>query len=248
MGKSRLPFLLEKKKKKKKAQAALFHIQTMKTNFFLPLLSTLQYGLKAAFSEIERLHHEVTSAGNPIMMSLKTRYVVKGIQKETTINSVVSIATDSAGTITKVEDRWDGSLPDSSIANVSTVWQLASPFWWANYTFAWAWWTASWAWWSTPWLVRTAMAVVTTPFFPLRGECCCADLLFFLRTGFPSTQRSQRPKNGRRSEERRGGRKDGKPMRLTKSSSMDLSCMRKRLRHLSPTINLYLPRISSRCS
>ncbi|KAK0664828.1 hypothetical protein DIS24_g166 [Lasiodiplodia hormozganensis] len=75
------------------------------------------YGLKAAFSEIERLHHEVTSAGNPILMSLKTRYVVKGIQKETTINSVVSIATDSAGTITKVEDRWDGSLPDSSIAN-----------------------------------------------------------------------------------------------------------------------------------
>ncbi|KAB2570896.1 hypothetical protein DBV05_g10399 [Lasiodiplodia theobromae] len=87
------------------------------TNLFLSLLSPLQYGLKAAFSEIERLHHEVTSAGNPILMSLKTRYVVKGIQKETTINSVVSIATDSAGTITKVEDRWDGSLPDSSIAN-----------------------------------------------------------------------------------------------------------------------------------
>ncbi|GME47408.1 hypothetical protein GTA08_BOTSDO11653 [Neofusicoccum parvum] len=75
------------------------------------------YGLQTAFSEIERLSHEVTSSGNPITMSLKTRYVVKGIKKETTINSVVNISTDSAGKITKVEDRWDGSLPESGIAN-----------------------------------------------------------------------------------------------------------------------------------
>ncbi|KAF4312677.1 hypothetical protein GTA08_BOTSDO11653 [Botryosphaeria dothidea] len=75
------------------------------------------YGLQTAFSEIERLHHEVTSAGNPITMSLKTRYVVKGIKKETTINSIVNISTDSAGKITKVEDKWDGNLPESSIAN-----------------------------------------------------------------------------------------------------------------------------------
>lgn len=75
------------------------------------------YGLQTAFSEIERLHHEVTSAGNPITMSLKTRYVVKGIKKETTINSIVNISIDSAGKITKVEDKWDGNLPESSIAN-----------------------------------------------------------------------------------------------------------------------------------
>lgn len=96
----------------------------------------------------------MTSAGNPITMSLKTRYVVKGIKKETTINSIVNISIDSAGKITKVEDKWDGNLPESSIANVSSFWQLASPIFWANYTFSWAWWGASRVWWSAPWLVR----------------------------------------------------------------------------------------------
>ena len=43
------------------------------------------YGLAKAFSEIERLSHEVTSAGNPIVLDMKTRYVVKGIGKEQTI-------------------------------------------------------------------------------------------------------------------------------------------------------------------
>jgi hypothetical protein len=45
------------------------------------------YGLQTAFSEIERLHHSVTSAGNPITMDLKTRYKVKGIGKEAVIES-----------------------------------------------------------------------------------------------------------------------------------------------------------------
>jgi hypothetical protein len=75
------------------------------------------YGLQSAFSEIERLHHEVKDAGNPILMDLKTRYVIKGIGKEQTIQSVVAIHTDGEGKITKVEDKWDGKLPDSSIAN-----------------------------------------------------------------------------------------------------------------------------------
>ncbi|KAK8215449.1 hypothetical protein M8818_002070 [Zalaria obscura] len=75
------------------------------------------YGLQTAFSEIERLNHEVTSSGNPISMNLKTRYVVKGIGKEQTISSVVNIFTDKDGKISKVEDKWDGKLPESSIAN-----------------------------------------------------------------------------------------------------------------------------------
>ena len=75
------------------------------------------YGLQSAFSEIERLHHEVTDAGNPILMNLKTRYVIKGIGKEQTIQSVVAIHTDAEGKISKVEDKWDGKLPDSAIAN-----------------------------------------------------------------------------------------------------------------------------------
>ncbi|CAF9912394.1 hypothetical protein IMSHALPRED_000304 [Imshaugia aleurites] len=75
------------------------------------------YGLQAAFSEIERLHHEVTSSGNPITMDLRTRYVVKGIGKEQTIDSKINIFHE-AGKITKVEDKWDGKLPDSSFQNV----------------------------------------------------------------------------------------------------------------------------------
>ncbi|KAF2643538.1 hypothetical protein P280DRAFT_394198 [Massarina eburnea CBS 473.64] len=75
------------------------------------------YGLQSAFSQIERLHHSVTDAGNPILMDLKTRYVIKGINKEQTIQSVVAIHLDEQGKVRKVEDKWDGKLPDSSIAN-----------------------------------------------------------------------------------------------------------------------------------
>ncbi|MCJ1284463.1 hypothetical protein MMC26_003795 [Xylographa opegraphella] len=77
------------------------------------------YGLQTAFSEIERLHHEVTDAGNPIKMDLKTRYVVKGIGKEQTISSKIQIYLDkSTGKITEVQDKWDGKLPDSSFTNI----------------------------------------------------------------------------------------------------------------------------------
>jgi hypothetical protein len=76
------------------------------------------YGLQTAFSEIERLSHEVTSAGDPIEMDLKTRYVIKGINKEQTIQSKVLIFTED-DRITKVQDKWDGKLPEGGIQNVS---------------------------------------------------------------------------------------------------------------------------------
>ena len=76
------------------------------------------YGLQTAFSEIERLHHEVKSAGNPIEMDLKTKYVVKGVGAEKVMESVVRIFTDGER-IAKVEDRWNGNLPDGAVANVS---------------------------------------------------------------------------------------------------------------------------------
>ncbi|TKA77950.1 hypothetical protein B0A49_03629 [Cryomyces minteri] len=97
------------------------------------------YGLQSAFSEIERLHHQVTSAGNPISMELKTRYVVKGIGKEQTISSIVNIFVDGQGKIQKVEDKWDGKLPESGIANVS----LTSPYTWYRYAEGWAFWSWS---------------------------------------------------------------------------------------------------------
>ena len=53
------------------------------------------------------------------------RYVVKGIKNEQIISSVVNIYTNSADRIEKVEDKWDGIPPDSSITNVSAA-QLPS--------------------------------------------------------------------------------------------------------------------------
>jgi hypothetical protein len=45
--------------------------------------------------------------------------VIKGLGKEQLIQSEVAIHLDAEGKIAKVEDKWDGNLPDSSIANVS---------------------------------------------------------------------------------------------------------------------------------
>ncbi|THY25927.1 hypothetical protein D6D01_04738 [Aureobasidium pullulans] len=119
------------------------------------------YGLQSAFSEIERLSHEVTSSGNPISMNMKTRYVVKGIGKEQTISSVVNIFHEG-GKITKVEDKWDGKLPDGVIANVSFI-QLLNPFWWANYTWAWIFYLWSFIWWTWPWRAFRNLNSVTVP-------------------------------------------------------------------------------------
>jgi hypothetical protein len=119
------------------------------------MLFPLQYGLQSAFSEIERLEHEVTSSGNPISLTMKTRYKVKGIGMEQTISSVVNIFHDG-GKITKVQDKWNGKLPDGAIANVSYL-QLLNPFWWAYHTWAWMFYLWSFVWWTRAWLVRRAL-------------------------------------------------------------------------------------------
>jgi hypothetical protein len=86
-------------------------------------------------------------------MELKTRYVVKGINKEQIISSIVEIKTTPDGSkIEHVADKWDGQLPDSSIKNVS-VRKVINPFWWAYYWFAWLWWAWSFVWWTRPWMV-----------------------------------------------------------------------------------------------
>lgn len=79
------------------------------------------YGLQQAFSEINRLNHQVKDAGNPILMDLRTKYVIKGLGKEQTIQSLVAIHLDDQGKISKVEDKWNGELPTGMIANVSLV-------------------------------------------------------------------------------------------------------------------------------
>lgn len=111
-----------------------------------PLLTAMQYGLQSAFKEIERLGHEVTDAGNPIGMNLKTRYVVKLVGKEQIIDSKIQIFYDKfTGKITKVQDKWDGNLPDSTFTNVS-IGQLFSPRWWVHYGESWLWWGWSFTW------------------------------------------------------------------------------------------------------
>lgn len=55
-------------------------------------------------------------------MDLKTRYKIKGLGKEQTIESVIKIHTDNAGKkIVMVEDKWDGNLPEGPFAKVSFV-------------------------------------------------------------------------------------------------------------------------------
>ena len=118
------------------------------------LISPSQYGLQQAFSNIERLSYQVTSAGNPITMDLKTKYTIKGINKDTTVTSKVNIFTTADGSkIEKVEDKWDGKLPDSSIQDVSSVFQLLNPLWWAGYAGGWMWWGWSFVWYTRAWLV-----------------------------------------------------------------------------------------------
>lgn len=104
------------------------------------------YGLQQAFSEIERLHHEVTDAGTPILMDLKTRYVIKGIGKEQIINSVVAVHLDEQGKVSKLEDRWNGTLPEGSIANVSSIFQVLNLRCWIHWHLAWGFWLWSLTW------------------------------------------------------------------------------------------------------
>lgn len=52
-------------------------------------------------------------------MDMKTRYKVKGIGAEKTIESVIKIFTNPEGKITEVQDQWNGNLPEGPVAKVS---------------------------------------------------------------------------------------------------------------------------------
>ena len=134
-------------------------------------------------------------------MDLKTRYVLKGLGKETTISSKINIFYDKdTGKITKVEDKWDGQLPDSSFANVS-IGQLISPWWWVHYYEGWAWWMWSFTWQTRPWQVGVCM---------LRAESTMVTVLYCLESftnvracvyvGFPPAQLGYCTYNGQRSK------------------------------------------------
>jgi len=71
------------------------------------------------FNPIRIQSHKVTSDGNPIEFELSNAYTVKGINKEETITSVVRIHVGEDGKIEKVEDKWNGSLPEGAVSEVS---------------------------------------------------------------------------------------------------------------------------------
>ncbi|KAG6355382.1 hypothetical protein INS49_003344 [Diaporthe citri] len=128
------------------------------------------YGLPALFKPIQLQSHSVKSAGNPIELDMSNKYVVKGINQEKVMNSVVRIHVGSDGKIEKVEDRWNGELPSGAISDVSNLrnWTL-SPFAAARWAFRTgsdvAWWTfCTLSWWS-PFLAFRKLNAVTVPAF-----------------------------------------------------------------------------------
>jgi hypothetical protein len=73
------------------------------------------YGLRAAFSDIQRLSCQTVSAGNPMELDLKTMYKVKGIGSEQVVESRVCVYTEGEGEgmrVSKVEDKWDGEIKE----------------------------------------------------------------------------------------------------------------------------------------
>ena len=95
-------------------------------------------------------------------MDLKTRYVVKGINKEQTIDSKILIYSNAEGKITKVQDKWDGNLPESSFKDVGLR-QLFSIWWWLHYAESWGFrlWSLTWdMWW---WQVGSVPYITCLP-------------------------------------------------------------------------------------
>jgi len=74
------------------------------------------YGLPAVFNPIKLLAHRVTSAGNPIELDLRNRYTLKGVKTDQEIGSRVRIFVGDDGLIERVEDRWDGKLPEGPVS------------------------------------------------------------------------------------------------------------------------------------
>ena len=87
-------------------------------------------------------------------MDLKTRYVVKGIGKEQVIQSKVNIFMNG-GKISKVQDKWDGQLPEGGIRDVSNDFRcLLRPLWWVKCLENWTFWGWSFVWEMWIWRVR----------------------------------------------------------------------------------------------
>jgi len=74
------------------------------------------YGLPALFDPIKLQSHKVIDAGNPIVLEMSNKYVVKGIKQEKVMDSIIRITLGADGKIDKVEDRWNDKLPEGSVS------------------------------------------------------------------------------------------------------------------------------------
>lgn len=79
------------------------------------------YGLPALFDPIKLQSHKVIDAGNPIVLEMSNKYVVKGIKQEKVMDSIIRITLGADGKIDKVEDRWNDKLPEGSVSEVSST-------------------------------------------------------------------------------------------------------------------------------
>ena len=133
-------------------------------------------------------------------MDMKTKYKMKGVGIEQTIQSVVKIHHDNQEKITKVEDRWNDELPEGTFKNVS----ILSPTSWLYYYRAWIYWLWSHVAWDTLWwnVCAAPLIWIGDHVVPERS----ADL--FIMKGFEESQQRCRPSFRQRSEFRRGGGKE----------------------------------------
>ncbi|KAK3497213.1 uncharacterized protein B0T23DRAFT_426348 [Neurospora hispaniola] len=79
------------------------------------------YALAQVLGPVKIQSHEVVSSGNPIEVKLHNRYTLPPINKTQDIHSLVKIWVDGNGKIARVEDRWDGELPDGAL-NETVFW------------------------------------------------------------------------------------------------------------------------------
>lgn len=94
-------------------------------------------------------------------MDLKTKYTIKGIGKEQTIESVISIHTDTKGEkIVMVEDKWSGELPEGAFAKVSFSEGFLNLRWQFERVERWGWWRWSFLWETRVWEVGGLLILI----------------------------------------------------------------------------------------
>jgi hypothetical protein len=83
------------------------------------------------------------------------------VGSEQVIESLVKIHTQGER-ISKVEDRWNGEIPEGAFAKVGLK-EIFNPFWWLRSAGIVAFWAWSLVWWSKPWEVSGESSLLARP-------------------------------------------------------------------------------------